>query len=99
LTCPRHEAPGNSLLPRSKPDRYRSGQRADVTALEDVGLETKFYQSDFFVAIISCFGVRDDKLKLSVNSLSGQPNVRKLVAAKEGGSFKPHQWWHEPCMG
>jgi hypothetical protein len=34
--------------PATSPDRYRSGLRANVTTLKEVGLETKFHQPDFF---------------------------------------------------
>ncbi len=32
----------------TNPNRFRSGPSANVTPLEEVGLETRFRQSDFF---------------------------------------------------
>jgi hypothetical protein len=51
----------------TNPDRYRSGLGANVTALEEVGLETKFQQPDFFYGA-SCFASETTKLKLYSNS-------------------------------
>jgi hypothetical protein len=53
------DRPGSSLLPCTSPDRHRSGLRANSTAIDGVGLKTKFHQPDLFPRFLLC--VRDDQ--------------------------------------
>src|ERR1700682_2732921 len=88
-------APRSGLAARccqtTNPDQDRSGLSADVNALTEVGLGTKFHQPDFFYGAF-CFETMKLKPGLTIQMPQPRPET-PLSAARETALSSPGKYF------